>query len=54
MFKVGDKVRIKDQDHDYCGFYGTVNETIDNNLWIADDQNSARVIIASQSQVEAA
>ncbi|MGP1718179.1 MAG: hypothetical protein ACTS9Y_13445 [Methylophilus sp.] len=53
MFKQGDKVRINDQEHDYCGFYGTVESVIDDRLWIADDNNAARVIIATQSQVEA-
>jgi hypothetical protein len=53
IFELGDSVRINDQDHDYCGFYGEVEGVVDDRLYIADQNNAARVIQAKQSQVEA-
>ena len=50
MFKVGDKVRIHDQKHPYCGFYGTVLKVEGELLTIG----AVSMIEAFQSQVEAA
>lgn len=55
MFKKGDKVRIKDQDHAFCGLYGTVHAVDGDELaiagfhWVEGDA----LVKATQSQVEA-
>lgn len=50
MFKVGDKVRISDQKHPYCGFYGVVIDIQGELLTIS----TSKAVTAFQSQVEAA
>lgn len=55
MFKVGDKVRIKDQGHDFCGFYGEVVNLVGNDGLVitCDDYEEPVTRMARQDQVEA-
>lgn len=58
MFKVGDSVRINDQEHEYCGAYGSV-KSVDGEILTIETQSglveqaTGEPLTASQSQVEA-
>jgi hypothetical protein len=56
IFEVGDDVRVKDQGHLYCGFYGQITATQGEDLRIEllNEQGEMRAWVkATQSQVEA-
>lgn len=56
MFKVGDKVRIKDQDNSYCGAYGeiTVIEHGSIDQMVTIERDGGFVAHAFMYQLEAA